>query len=280
MMLLLISICLTDAKQRSNLPKQSDSTMNNRRSNPRWLIPEDEDDGDNDEDDYYGDDDEDDEENTTSSSPSAQPQVPTGPEKSSLDIPSSPTTAPTIRKTPTSPPTTKHTSSPTIKNKVIPRNTKAPTSNPTNSNHHSSTQKEEYYLDEEDDTSDQNEYETMMEEIKSKLTPDEAYYLSNYEFKEEEEEVAKISFIYFIITMILMVFTAHQLSEYPDGVYANMCRLTITIMGVFFKLLLFPFRKVCGFGSRTGYAHHLVTNQSEFRDPYANTAPNSRMEIL
>lgn len=294
---------LAAARQHDNLPKRNDSTMDNIVKDPRWLTnnedyyeddEDDDDEVDDDDDDVDDDDDDvddDDEDNDKiTASPSATPKGAsagaTQTQNTSPDITSSPTVTPTIRKTstPTSTPTVKHIPSPfrspTNKNKAIKRNTTAPTSGPTTFDNTSKAQNEEYYADEQDDKFDIDKYGTVMEEIKSKLTPDEAYYLSNYEFKEEEEEAAKISFIYFMITMVLMVFTAHQLSEYPDGVYANMCRLTITVLSVFFKLVLFPFRKVCGFGSRTGYAHHLVTNQNDFRDPYANTGPNNRMEIL
>lgn len=186
---------------------------------------------------------------------------------------------------PTMQPTMRKTSSPTMKPIAITMSpTFTPTKHPmrdseTAANVPNSEEHDDYYDDHQDQIQE-GEYETMMDEIKAKLTPDEVYYLSKYEFKEEEEEAAKISIVYFVVTLTLMIFTAHQLSEHPDGVYANLCRLSITLMGVFFKVLLFPFRRFCGLGTRKGYAHHLVTNQNDFRDPYASTSPNNRMEIL
>jgi Ca2+/H+ antiporter len=113
----------------------------------------------------------------------------------------------------------------------------------------------------------------MMKKIYQRLTPEEIEYLKHHEFIDEEKEAAKISAVYFIITLVLMIFTAHQLSENPDGVYSNMCRLAITVVGLVVKILLLPFRKICGYGTRQGYSHHLVSN-----DPYGGET--SRMEII
>jgi len=62
-----------------------------------------------------------------------------------------------------------------------------------------------------------------------------------------------------------MIFTAHQMSENPDGFFASCCRLAITISGCIFKILLLPCKKV--FGNRfNGYTHHLVA--TDYRNPY------------
>lgn len=118
----------------------------------------------------------------------------------------------------------------------------------------------------------------MMDKIYEVLTPEEIEYLNRHKFLDEEKEAAKISFVYFIVTIFLMIFTAHQLSENPDGVYSNMCRLAITVSGCVLKIFLLPFRKICGVGTRQGYSHHLVSN-----DPYSGESiisSSSRMEMI
>ena len=123
------------------------------------------------------------------------------------------------------------------------------------------------------DRTSYSESEPTMEQIYENLSPEQVNFLQHQLVVDEEKEAAKISVLYFIITLILMIFTAQQMSENPDGVYANVCRLAITITGCILKIVLLPFRKYCGLGGRQGYSHHLVTTS----DPYART---SRMEIL
>jgi hypothetical protein len=124
-----------------------------------------------------------------------------------------------------------------------------------------------------DRTSYSEASEPTMEQIYGNLSPEQVNFLQHHLVVDEEKEAAKISVLYFIITLMLMIFTAQQMSENPDGVYANVCRLAITITGCILKIVLLPFRKYCGLGGRQGYSHHLVTTS----DPYART---SRMEIL
>lgn len=114
----------------------------------------------------------------------------------------------------------------------------------------------------------------ILDEIYEVLSPEQIDYLNHHEFVNEEKEAAKISVVYLLITLILMVFTAQQLSEMPDGVYSNICRLAITVAGCVVKMFLLPFTKICGLGSR-GYSHHLVTTN----DPY-NGRNASRMEMV
>jgi len=115
----------------------------------------------------------------------------------------------------------------------------------------------------------------MMDRIYEVLTPEEIEYLNHHKFLDEEKEAAKISFVYLIVSLFLMIFTAHQLSENPDGIYSNMCRLAITVSSCVLKIFLLPFRKICGLGTRQGYSHHLVSN-----DPYAGESSITRMEMI
>ena len=127
--------------------------------------------------------------------------------------------------------------------------------------------------EDEDSNRSSSEKDPTLEEIYEDLTPEQVEYLKHHEFVDEEKEAAKISVLYFVITLVLMIFTAQQMSESPDGVYANVCRLGITVAGLGAKIILLPFRKFCGLGGKQGYSHHLVTTS----DPYSRT---SRMEII
>ena len=127
--------------------------------------------------------------------------------------------------------------------------------------------------EDEDSNRSSSEKDPTLEEIYEDLTPEQVEYLKHHEFVDEEKEAAKISVLYFVITLVLMIFTAQQMSESPDGVYANVCRLGITVAGLVVKIILLPFRKFCGLGGKQGYSHHLVTTS----DPYSRT---SRMEII
>jgi hypothetical protein len=138
-----------------------------------------------------------------------------------------PTTSPTT--SPTTTPTTSPTSQPT---------TKSPTTPP-----------------------EKGDPSTMFDE----LTDDEKDYIKHEEKIDEEKTAAKISLGFILLTLALMICTAHQMNDNPDGVYANVCRLAVTVTSVAFKIMLYPIRKVFGFGNG-GYAHHLVTTQ----DPYSS----------
>ena len=106
-------------------------------------------------------------------------------------------------------------------------------------------------------------------EIFNELPEEEKEYIEHIEKMTEEEEAAKIGLGFFVLTFSLMICTAQQMGENPDGVFANVCRLAITVTGCFVKIILFPFKKLFGFNTN-GYAHHLVTTQ-EFRDPYSRS---------
>lgn len=113
-------------------------------------------------------------------------------------------------------------------------------------------------------------------QIYNNLPDAEKEYIQHQEIIDEEKEAAKISIGFIFLTLSLMICTAQQMSENPDGVYANVCRLAITVTSCIFKMILYPFRKVLGLNNNGGYAHHLVTTQ-DFRDPYSRS---NRMEFL
>jgi hypothetical protein len=79
--------------------------------------------------------------------------------------------------------------------------------------------------------------------------------------KEKEEIVAEeVGGISILLGIAFMIFTAYQMSENPDGVCASLCRLTFTVAGCIVKMILWPFKKICGH-KFSGYAHHLVATQ-------------------
>ena len=78
-----------------------------------------------------------------------------------------------------------------------------------------------------------------------------------------EKKAAKIGGWMIALTLALMVMTAYQMSENPDGVFANVCRLVITVCGCVLKIVLFPCKKF--FPNRYGgYSNHLVTTSDSF----------------
>ena len=80
------------------------------------------------------------------------------------------------------------------------------------------------------------EDEELVEEVKEEL--------------KHEETVAKTAGGFgFVLAVFGMIFTAHQMSENPDGFFASLCRLAITISGVVVKIICMPCRKVVGAGN-------------------------------
>jgi len=70
-----------------------------------------------------------------------------------------------------------------------------------------------------------------------------------------------------VTSIILMIYTAYQMSENPDGICASLCRLVITIVGCIIKIVLIPFKFLMGGGRPTG-GHYMAT--PDYRDPYGS----------
>ncbi len=88
------------------------------------------------------------------------------------------------------------------------------------------------------------------------------------EWEEEvEEEVKKVGGWLSFVFMILMIYTAYQMSENPDGICASLCRLVITVIGCILKILLIPFKYIIG-GGRPSGGHYMAT--PDYRDPYGS----------
>jgi hypothetical protein len=68
------------------------------------------------------------------------------------------------------------------------------------------------------------------------------------ELQEEETETKVFGWSGFLISLVAMVFTAHQISENPDGIFASvLCRPAITIVSCVIKAVLMPFRYMLGY---------------------------------
>lgn len=92
------------------------------------------------------------------------------------------------------------------------------------------------------------------------------------EVKEEKEELQTVEKeakaaggLGFMLALLAMIFTAYQMSENPDGIYASVCRLAITVIGCILKLLVMPCRNLFGSRYRAG---HIPVSTIEYREPY------------
>merc|ERR1712194_244469 len=82
----------------------------------------------------------------------------------------------------------------------------------------------------------------------------------------EEEEVKKVGGWLSVTSIILMIYTAYQMSENPDGICASLCRLVITVVGCMIKIVLIPFKFIMG-GRQSGGAYMATP---DYRDPYGS----------
>jgi len=77
------------------------------------------------------------------------------------------------------------------------------------------------------------------------------------------------SIVFLVIGMLLggigMVFTAWRVADFPDGPYAALCRMIITTVGFFLRLVLFPCRSCL----KNPYQGHIpvATMDYGFKDP-------------
>ncbi len=86
------------------------------------------------------------------------------------------------------------------------------------------------------------------------------------EYKAEEKAAKKVGGWAVVIAIFGMIFTAWQVSENPDGVFASVCRLSITIVGCVLKVLLLPCKFLCG--KAAGGGHHPISSAPDYREPY------------
>jgi hypothetical protein len=73
--------------------------------------------------------------------------------------------------------------------------------------------------------------------------------LLTQQIHEKELEVKEVGGFGTLLGVAAMIFTAWQISDHPDGIYAAMCRLILTILGLALQVVCAPFRMCCGCGS-------------------------------
>mmetsp|Transcript_7058 Transcript_7058/g.10115 ORF Transcript_7058/g.10115 Transcript_7058/m.10115 type:complete len:440 (-) Transcript_7058:70-1389(-) len=113
---------------------------------------------------------------------------------------------------------------------------------------------------------DQSPNDSKITETNEKSGPTEEELEMFHKIELHDEE--KVGGWAILIGLTFMIFTAYQMSENPDGVFASICRLAITVTECIFKILLYPCRKAVGnrFGSYS--THHLVTSH-DYGEPYS-----------
>ena len=96
------------------------------------------------------------------------------------------------------------------------------------------------------------------------------------ELKQEERVARQAGGLGIFLGILAMVFTAHQMSENPDGIYASVCRLAITLASVVVKIVCMPCRKLLGAGGDGNpYSGHMPISTSDYSyrtDPYRSNA--------
>jgi len=96
------------------------------------------------------------------------------------------------------------------------------------------------------------------------------------ELKQEERVARQAGGLGIFLGILAMVFTAHQMSENPDGIYASVCRLAITLASVVVKIVCMPCRKLLGAGGDGNpYSGHMTISTSDYSyrtDPYRSNA--------
>lgn len=108
-----------------------------------------------------------------------------------------------------------------------------------------------------------------------KLKEEEEVQELQTELKKEEKVAQTAGGLGIFFMIIAMIFTAHQMSENPDGIYASVCRLAITISSVVIKIICMPCRKVLGIGNGNPYSGHMPISTSDYsyrNDPYRSNA--------
>jgi hypothetical protein len=108
----------------------------------------------------------------------------------------------------------------------------------------------------------------LNQEIKEEDDKDEQ------ELQNVEKEAKTAGGIGFLLALLAMVFTAHQMSENPDGIYASVCRLAITVVGCALKLVLMPCRNLMG---NRYHAGHIPVSTMEYREPYRGGSAGMEM---
>lgn len=97
-----------------------------------------------------------------------------------------------------------------------------------------------------------------------------------HELQQEEKVARRAGGLGIFLGVVAMIFTAHQMSENPDGIYASVCRLAITISSVVVKIVCMPCRKLLGAGNpHYNNGHMPISTSGDYGyrgDPYRSSA--------
>lgn len=77
-------------------------------------------------------------------------------------------------------------------------------------------------------------------------------YLEGVESPQElqkDKNVQLVASVMAVVTLVLLLVTAHMVMQYPDGLCAGSCRLTLKCMCCFIRTLCLPCRAICCKGS-------------------------------
>merc|ERR1712232_1532487 len=86
------------------------------------------------------------------------------------------------------------------------------------------------------------------------------------EESEVEAAVEKTTGIIIPFMFLFMIFTAYQMSDNPDGVYASICRLCISMVICVCNVLMLPFKILLG--NRFGSSGNSMFDTPDYREPY------------
>lgn len=95
----------------------------------------------------------------------------------------------------------------------------------------------------------------------SQTESDDVFKEDFYKGRPKPDSVMAPSIITIVATVVgifAMIFTAWQMSDNPDGIFASMCRLVITCLQLVFRIIASPCRKCmpCCFSSHAGNGYH------------------------
>lgn len=95
------------------------------------------------------------------------------------------------------------------------------------------------------------------------------YY--KYKAISENTTPSAVTILATLMGLCAMIFTAWQMSDNPDGVFASLCRLIITSLQLLFRVLCSPCRKWCGCSGgiyHESYGHLPVSTMDYgYKDP-------------
>ena len=85
----------------------------------------------------------------------------------------------------------------------------------------------------------------------------------------EERRVRRIGVWGMLSAIAAMIFTAWQMAENPDGIFAALCRLCITSISLVFRLVLAPCKGCLGMNSHSYHYGHMPVSTMDYgyKDP-------------